>query len=290
MPEPMSPDPAAAPAATDGWVGRVGKDLGPRVASALVLGALALGLLWAGAVPFALLVGAVGIVLSWEWGRVVRGGGADAVMFGHIAAVVIADVLAALGLTGIALLALAIGVILVLLLAQGRHPGLSALGVLYAGLPSVALLWLRESEPFGFLAVLFVMLTVVVTDVAAYFSGRLIGGPRLWPAVSPNKTWAGLGGAVAASALFGAIYAQFVPARAVPLAALAVLLAVIAQAGDLAESALKRRFGAKDASALIPGHGGFMDRVDGLVTASVAAALIAAAVAVQSPARALLQW
>jgi phosphatidate cytidylyltransferase len=95
---------------------------------------------------------------------------------------------------------------------------------------------------------------------------------------------------VAASALFGAIYAQFVPARAVPLAALAVLLAVIAQAGDLAESALKRRFGAKDASALIPGHGGFMDRVDGLVTASVAAALIAAAVAVQSPARALLQW
>ncbi len=274
-----------------GFAQRVGKDLMPRVISGLVLASAAFGMTIWGHIPFAILVLLVGLALAWEWGRVVRGADHDVIMIGHICSVVAAIILAEMGLIGLALLALTVGVILVALLSMGKHPGLSALGVLFAGLPGIALIWLRADEPLGLRAVLFIMLGVIATDVAAYFSGRLIGGPKIWPAVSPNKTWAGLGGAVAATALFGALFAQVVPGgSAVRLALLGALLAIVAQIGDFAESALKRKFGAKDASSLIPGHGGFMDRVDGLVTASIAAALLAALLNVHAPARALLQW
>jgi phosphatidate cytidylyltransferase len=271
--------------------GRVGKDLLPRVISGVVMAAVALGLTFAGFLPFAGMILAISAIVAWEWGRVVRGVDIDATTMAHIAAVIVAIALVTMGLVGLAMLALLIGAILVGLLATGRHPWTSAGGVAFAGLPGVALIWLREDPNFGLLAVLFVMAIVVVTDTAAYFSGRLIGGPRLWPSVSPNKTWAGLLGAVSASAVAGALYSGPVPGSSAPkLALLGAALAVIAQGGDLAESALKRRFGAKDASNIIPGHGGFMDRIDGLVTAAVAAAIFAAFLNVQDPARALLQW
>lgn len=271
--------------------GRVGKDLLPRVISGVVMAVAAIGLTSAGFLPFAGMILAISVIVAWEWGRVVRGSGIDPTLLAHVAAVVVAIVLVTMGLVGLSVLALLIGAILVGLLATGHHPWTSAAGVAFAGLPGVALIWLRDDPNFGLLAVLFVMAIVVVTDTAAYFSGRLIGGPRLWPSVSPNKTWAGLIGAVTASAIAGALYANLVagssPAK---LALLGAVLAVVAQGGDLAESALKRRFGAKDASNIIPGHGGFMDRIDGLVTAAVAAALFAAFLNVQEPARALLQW
>lgn len=271
--------------------GRVGKDLLPRVISGVVMAAVALGLTYAGFYPFAGMILVISVVVSWEWGRVVRGVGVDATLLAHVVAVVAAVALVTMQLVGLGVLALLIGAILVGLLASGRHPLTSAAGVAFAGLPAVALIWLRDDPRFGLSAVLFVMVIVVVTDTAAYFSGRLIGGPKLWPRVSPNKTWAGLLGAVLASAVAGAIFAPAVPgAHAAKLALLGAVLAVIAQGGDLAESALKRRFGAKDASNIIPGHGGFMDRIDGLVTASVAAALFGAFLNVQEPARALLQW
>jgi len=114
-------------------------------------------------------------------------------------------------------------------------------------------------------------------------------GPLLWPQVSPKKTWSGLVGAVGASAVIGALFSLAVSGGSAPrLAAIGAALALIAQAGDLAESALKRRFGAKDAGSILPGHGGVMDRVDGLIAAASAAALAAAAIDMLSPARALL--
>lgn len=269
---------------------RIGADLGPRIASGLVMAAIAFGLTYAGPTPFAALLLVGGVVLAWEWGHMVRGASIDAIMIAHVAAVAAAIVLSALGQPGLALLALVIGMILVGLLATGNHTLLSAVGVLFAGLPAASLIWLRNDGALGFTAVMFVLLAVIATDTAAYFSGRLIGGPKIWPRISPNKTWAGLGGALVGAALVGVIISQFVPGASAPrLALIGALLAVVAQVGDFAESALKRHFGAKDASALIPGHGGLMDRVDGLVTAAVAAGLIAAALGVHAPARALLQ-
>lgn len=269
---------------------RIGADLVPRIVSGIVMAAIAFGLTYAGPMPFAALLLFGGMVLAWEWGHMVRGANVDATMAAHVAGVVAAIVLAAMGQTGLALIALSIGLILVALLAMGHHAVLSSVGVIFAALPAVALIWLRGDGDLGFTAVLFVMLAVIATDTAAYFSGRLIGGPKIWPRVSPNKTWAGLVGALAGAALVGILVSRYVPgARPERLAAIGALLAVVAQMGDFAESALKRRFGAKDASALIPGHGGLMDRVDGLVTAAVAAGLLAAAINVHAPARALLQ-
>jgi phosphatidate cytidylyltransferase len=200
-------------------------------------------------------------------------------------------VLTSLGLAGPAMLGVLIGTILTGLLSFGRHGFLSSAGVVFTALPGIALLWLRRDEPLGVQAVFFIIGAVVATDVGAYFSGRLLGGPKLWPQISPNKTWAGLLGGVTAAALVGAAVARWVPgASLLHLMAAGAGLAVAAQAGDLAESALKRRFGTKDASALIPGHGGFMDRVDGLSTAAMIAAASAALVDMAAPARALLTW
>ena len=268
---------------------RIGKDLGPRVLSGLVLAAGVIAMTLAGSLPFAVLMAAVGGVVAWEWGRIVRGIDADVVMAAHVGTVVAAVVLAYGSLPGLAVLAIAIGVILVALLSFGRHGILSATGVAYAALPAVALIWLRSDALLGASAVLFVILVVAAADTSAYFAGRLLGGPKLWARISPNKTWAGLVGAVIGGLGAGLLTGYWI-AGASPawLMLLGAGLAIVAQAGDLAESALKRNFGTKDASALIPGHGGFMDRVDGLVTASVAAAIIAALINLQAPAQALL--
>ena len=167
-----------------------------------------------------------------------------------------------------------------------------ASGVPYAGAIAVAPIVLRADSANGFLAMLFLFAIVWATDIVAYFVGRAVGGPKLMPQVSPKKTWSGaLGGTAAAVALAVAL-AQ---AAALPawfaIAMLAVVLSVVAQGGDLFESFLKRRFGAKDSSHLIPGHGGLMDRLDGFVTAGVVAALIGVARGgFESPGRGLLMW
>jgi phosphatidate cytidylyltransferase len=291
MADPLKPaTPIQPPDMPAAKVSRVGKDLWPRVVSGVVLAVLVIGLTLAGPLPFSGLLLGIGAILAWEWGRIVRGVELDIIMAAHISAVVASIALVSMDLLVPAVLALIIGAILVTLLSFGRNPALSAVGVAYAGLPAVALIWFRNDPRLGLEAVLFILICVVVTDVAAYFSGRLIGGPKIWPRVSPNKTWAGLIGAIIASSLAGAAFAAFVPgAQAVKLGLIAAALAVVAQVGDFAESALKRKFGAKDASNIIPGHGGFMDRVDGLVMAAVFAAIYAAVVNIQAPARALLQ-
>jgi phosphatidate cytidylyltransferase len=265
------------------------RDLGPRLASGLAMAALALTMLWLGAVPFALLIAAIAIAMSWEWGRVVRGGEADGVFFVHAAAVAIAMALAILGKISLAWLIVFLGGLAIAVLRPGETSRLSALGVLYTGLPAVTLTWLRADDVLGFHATLLLVLMVVATDTGAYFAGRLIGGRKLWPSVSPNKTWSGLIGGVACAAIVGAVFAVIVPGAASwRLALSGVVLGLVAQAGDLAESALKRGRGVKDASSLIPGHGGFMDRMDGLVAAAIAVGLLGLVVNRFHPAQAML--
>jgi phosphatidate cytidylyltransferase len=276
-------DPSAAP--------RPLRDLKVRVASGLALAIVAIGLTWASAWTFTVLVAGVALVVAWEWGRIVRGGGVDAIFIVHAVVVVAAILLAALGQAGLALLTVLVGCLLAILLGFDVNGRVSAFGVVYAGLPAVALVWFRSSTPLGFEAVLFLLLAVWATDTGAYAAGRLIGGARLLPRVSPNKTWSGLAGGVTAAGAVGFAFAAAVAgANWRTLVPTAVAIAVVAQIGDLMESALKRRHDVKDASGLIPGHGGFMDRVDGLILAAFAAALFSAIVNVRAPGSALLLW
>jgi phosphatidate cytidylyltransferase len=165
-------------------------------------------------------------------------------------------------------------------------------GVAYAGVLLFAPLILRRDPSLGMVAILFLFAIVWVTDVAAYFAGRAVGGPKLWRAISPKKTWAGAIGGTVAGVAAGILTVRLAGVSITPmLVVLACLLSAVAQGGDLLESAVKRHFGAKDASQLIPGHGGLMDRLDGFMTA----AAVAAAVGVirggfDAPARGLLVW
>ncbi|MEO8420836.1 MAG: phosphatidate cytidylyltransferase [Hyphomicrobium sp.] len=283
------PDNAVASEASPSGTPWLSSNLKLRLLSGAVLASVAFLLALAGPLPFALLILVCALVISWEWGRLVRGATFDLGFFVHAIAVAAAIILAGAGYAALAVAVLAIAAITLVPLYVGRGARLSALGVFYVGLPAVALLWLRSDEPFGFTAVLFVFAVVWSSDTAAYAAGRGIGGPKLWPRVSPNKTWAGLAGALTAGALAGGVFAILEPeAPAVRLVLLGIGLAFVAQAGDLAESALKRLFNLKDASDLIPGHGGFMDRMDSIVAAAVAAALLALAIDPHAPARALL--
>jgi phosphatidate cytidylyltransferase len=256
-----------------------------------VLAGAALGTTWLGVWPFALFVIAVALLVAWEWGGIVRRAGADVIFAVTAVTVTGAVVLTAVGTPGLGFIAIVVGAILASLLGFGNHGHLASFGVLYSGLPAIALVWLRIGVQWGLAAVLFVFLVVWATDTGAYLAGRFFGGPRLLERVSPNKTWAGLAGGVVAAVLMGvALSSVLEGGRAPRMAITSLVLALVAQAGDLMESALKREHGVKDASNLIPGHGGFMDRVDGLIFAAIVAAMFGLIVNVHEPARALLLW
>ena len=160
---------------------------------------------------------------------------------------------------------------------RGRErAGLWALGgTLYIGAAGMAFVALRGFEPFGLVSIIWAALVVIAADVGGYFAGRTIGGPKLWPVVSPNKTWAGLVGGIVLAMLVGFVFSWATTGTYyTQVCSVSALAALLAQAGDLAESALKRRFGVKDAGTLLPGHGGLLDRLDG----HMAAILVAAAV------------
>lgn len=272
-------------------VGSLPPELSKRIVSGVAIGAVALAMTYWSPALFTILMLVIAAAMSWEWGRMVRGAAlSDPAMIVHILAVLLAALLSATDMAGLAIASTVIGAIAVAALTFGvGNAQLSGAGVLYAGLPVVALGWIRGDEPLGFLATLFVLLAVIVTDIGAYASGRTIGGPKLWPAVSPNKTWSGLIGGVLAASIAGGLFAWLSGTGSASwLAGLGLVLGLVAQGGDLAESALKRHFGVKDSSNLIPGHGGVMDRMDGIVTASVIAAIVAFAIDAYAPARALL--
>lgn len=171
-----------------------------------------------------------------------------------------------------------------------------AAGVIYAGLAFAGPVLLRNDPKLGLAALFFLFATVWATDILAYLVGRAVGGPLLWPHVSPKKTWSGACGGLAGGVAAGTLVAYASAGTAPSIAAiLALVLSVAAQIGDLFESAVKRRFGAKDASGLIPGHGGVMDRLDGFLVAAAAAVVIAIvrhglAQGLAAPAQGLLVW
>lgn len=249
-------------------------DLTLRLAASLVLVPLALAAAWAGSWVYAGLVAIGAAIVLDEWLAVCgkpAGAGLRALIVAAMGA------LAYVSLAGAPLWAIAVLAALALAVAAW-HRGLSGWilpGVLYAGLPAMALLVLRNDPEYGLAATLWLFATVWATDSAAYASGRLIGGPKLWPAVSPHKTWAGLAGGLVAAALVGAVAARFIAGASVAaLILIGVGVSLVAQAGDFFESSFKRHFGVKDSGRIIPGHGGLMDRVDGLTAAALAAATI----------------
>ncbi len=267
-----------------------------RIISGLALSAGALALTYAGPLPFALLVTVFVAVMAWEWGRLVCASGFDAAWAVQVGATAIATVLAASDCPGCALLAIVAGTLAVFVLRRlemgTAQSWWSATGVYYVGLPSIALVWIRADPEFGWYAVLFIFITVWTTDTAAYIFGKTIGGPLLAPDISPKKTWAGfLGGLICATALGTAILIGVAGTQALASAlVLSAIVSLVAQAGDLGESQIKRLFGRKDASGIIPGHGGVLDRVDGLVFAALTCAAVALVRSPDAPGYALVVW
>lgn len=166
-----------------------------------------------------------------------------------------------------------------------------AAGVLYAAIAFAAPVLLRQDAQFGFMAIVLLFAVVWSTDILGYVVGRLVGGAKLWPAVSPKKTWSGAIGGTLGAVIAASTVAHLAAVPVWPVGVLAVVLSVAAQAGDLLESAIKRRFNAKDASHLIPGHGGVMDRLDGFIVAALVAALVGLARGgLLNPGRGVLAW
>jgi phosphatidate cytidylyltransferase len=253
-----------------------------RAVSALVLAPLPLAAIWFGGVWLALLTGAAGAIMAWEWGRLCRGAAGTRSMAGSSQAALVGSVVAAVAVaaTGAAWAAIAVAVLgggLVFSIERGRaqgEPGWTALGALWVALPCICLLWLAR-DGGGRTIVLWLFAVVWATDIGAYAAGRALGGPRLAPRWSPRKTWAGFAGGMLCAALAGAVTALAVGlSQALPLVLISAGLAIVAQFGDLAESLAKRRFGVKDSSSLIPGHGGLLDRLDGLLAVIPTVALM----------------
>jgi phosphatidate cytidylyltransferase len=242
-----------------------------RLISAAIMAPVAIAAAWYGNWPFIALVTVAGIALAWEWTRLTLGRMAPSgrILMAGAALLPLAGWLEPL--RGVGLVVLTTILAALPPVPAGKRRFWAPLGALYILLPQFALIVIREQ---GRWLLLWVMFLVWATDSGAYFAGRAIGGPKLAPKISPKKTWAGLLGGMLAAALVGWAMRNGEGTHALHLAILSALLAVVAQAGDLAESALKRYFGVKDSSQLIPGHGGVFDRLDGLLAvAPVAAAL-----------------
>ncbi|HZD27488.1 MAG TPA: CDP-archaeol synthase [Xanthobacteraceae bacterium] len=269
-----------------------GSELALRVCSALVLVPLAIATAYLGGWPFDLFWGAAAIGVLWEWSSLVARNEQLSVLLAGGASLALAVVLVATGHVLPALIVVAMGALGAASLTLAERRTWVAGALPYAGALAMGPIILRSDGEQGFLAVLFLFAIVWTTDIGAYFAGRALGGPKLVPGVSPNKTWAGAIGGLLASVLAALVVAKMAALTSLfALAMLAVVLSVSAQAGDLFESFLKRRFNAKDSSHLIPGHGGLMDRLDGFVTASVAAVMIGLARGgFEAPGRGLLVW
>ncbi|AUG53042.1 phosphatidate cytidylyltransferase [Thalassospira marina] len=240
--------------------------LGLRILSALVMAPVAIAAVWFGSPWFGLLILVFSIAMIWEWMRMcapdralllagISGLGLAISMYMQSVAPTLAGLLPALIAA------------IITVLACGRERALVLTGAVFIPVAALAVQWLRAWHADGLLLIMWLFLTVWATDTGAYAFGRAIGGPKLAPRFSPKKTWAGLFGGMICAALIGGLMVYFSGGSSIAAIALtSAALAVVAQIGDLAESALKRRFGVKDSSNLIPGHGGFLDRADGMLS------------------------
>jgi phosphatidate cytidylyltransferase len=229
-----------------------------------------LGLVWLGGIVCRVLAALVGAAIFYEWSTMRRQPtGAE---HRGVAAFGLAAVLACL-VFGFDAATLAVATALAVLVSAVhgwvRGEGAwNASGVAYAAVSAITLALIRDGDRAGLLAIFFLFAVVWATDVFAYFVGRALGGPKLAPSISPGKTWSGAVGGAAGGLAAGVLFAVLTGWGSVWAAAVALVLSIVSQFGDLLESLLKRRQGVKDSSHLIPGHGGLMDRVDGLVAAA----------------------
>lgn len=243
-----------------------------RIVSALFLVPIGFAVIWIGGWVFSLFVALVAVLMAFEWNRLVSGK-TFSLTFALHALVSLAAIYAIQNnQASLALAVTAGGAVLATVLSlRGAHSPLWAFGgVLYTTLPCISVVWLRLTHAQGLGLVLALVFVVIAIDTGAYWAGRTFGGPKLAPRFSPSKTWAGLaGGALWAglAALISAFFLGWEPLWA--FFALGLSLAVVSQAGDLAESAVKRHFNVKDMGSLIPGHGGVLDRFDGLMVATL---------------------
>lgn len=248
--------------------------IGPRTVSALVFASVVVAFAYMGGLGFELMVAMAAVLMGYEWSRLCNDGAmaiGAAVAAGGAAPVAVA----ALAGADVAVIAAAAAaaVIYAVAWATGARRLWSAAGVVYISIPCIVLVWLRAAPALGLETVFWLFAVVWATDTGAYFAGRGIGGPKLAPRISPQKTWAGLAGGVICAAAVGILTAALldIPNPA-PIVLFSAVLAFVAQAGDLGESMVKRHFGVKDSGRLIPGHGGVLDRLDGLMTAAPAVA------------------
>jgi phosphatidate cytidylyltransferase len=252
--------------------GPEGRNLLLRVAAALVMAPLAVAIAYVGGWLWTALVtlAAVGLYLEWlavigaSRPRVVLPGililfGVGWLNLGHTTAMHVSAFVA-------------FGMVVIAVFSSDRRLW-AVVGICYALAALIASIAVRRDPTWGFAALMFVLLVVWVTDIGGYFAGRLIGGPKLWQRISPKKTWAGAIGGFAASLVVAAGFVVFDFGKTVPMLLLGAVLSVVSQLGDLFESAVKRRFGVKDSSHIIPGHGGLMDRLDGFIAAIAMAAI-----------------
>jgi len=248
-------------------------NLAKRVMAAVVLVPLAIAAAWFGGWFWAGLVTITVIGLFGEWLMIVDNLRPNVLMWGFLA-LAAAGLAAAVDNWEIANLAIALGLFAMFLFSARSLRSWSAIGLAYTGAALLACILLRRDPTHGFVALIFVFLVVWITDILGYFVGRGVGGPKLWVRVSPKKTWSGAVGGIVGSALFSSAFAVSGYGRLAPMVLLGIVISVISQAGDLFESALKRQFGVKDSSQIIPGHGGLLDRLDGFMAAIIAAAII----------------
>lgn len=251
-------------------------ELQTRVVVGLALICVALGALLAGGIAFWVLVSVAGVLMQGEWAGLMKATETHKRLSMFAICVPLAIMAPAPLAAGPSFLALALILAAALFVWFATRSSLIAVGIIYISVPALSLLLLRLQMPasHGLLLALWALGLVWATDIGAYFVGRAVGGPKLAPYISPAKTWSGLAGGVGAALIFGFALNGFagLPVR---LAAASGLLAVAAQGGDLLESFLKRRAGVKDSSNLLPGHGGLLDRMDGVVAAAPLAALLA---------------
>ncbi len=254
------------------------RELRLRIISGIVLAAIVLAATWYGGLSFRLLAAAISLLVYYEWSTISDLHGSDprGNALGWVGIVLIAGATvtgeSVYSMEVLAAFVVVLAIMVVLRQKSWWLPG----GILYSGLTAIALSEIRDEDLRGFVLMLFIFATVWATDIFAYFVGRAIGGPKLAPRISPGKTWSGaIGGAVAAVIAGTAVVWSYFSADDLRIPVLALVLSVCSQVGDLFESFMKRRFGVKDSSHLIPGHGGVMDRVDGLIFACFAAFLLA---------------
>lgn len=249
------------------------KDLGPRVGSALMLAPPVIYATWSGGMAFAILVGLIAGISYFEWTAITGTRRPHWLWWANLAGLLSALLFITTGRSFGALLCVAVPALISLLARSDENRrGWLAYGMLYVALPAFALLVLRGEGDDGRFGMLFVVVIVWTTDIAAYFGGRAIGGPKLWSRISPKKTWSGsLVGFTMAIAAAVLLVAGFERGSLLAAALVAALLSIATQLGDLFESFVKRRFGVNDSGRIIPGHGGVLDRVDGLYGALLVA-------------------